>query len=77
MEQIDLNPLKEYLALLIADIIDKRVKDKTAPFQAPTQEILRMVNDNVKTALNEMVKDGVLSFSRTINGANFEFTPPK
>lgn len=77
MEQIDLAPLKEYLAMLIAFIIDGKVEKRTAPFQATTQDILQMSNTHIKSALNEMVKEGLLSFNRTLNGANFEFTPPK
>ncbi len=77
MAQIDIEPLKEYLAMAIAFIIETKEQQGTAPFHATTQDIMGMLSDNAKSALNEMVTSGLLTFHRTINGVSFEFTPPK
>lgn|GEM_PF-3562601 len=77
MAQIDIEPLKEYLAMAIAFIIETKEQQGTAPLHATTQDIMGMLSDNAKRALNEMVTSGLLTFHRTINGVSFEFTPPK
>ena len=77
MTQTDIAPLKEYLATAVAAVISDKESRQVSPPHASMEEIMRQTNTDIKTALNEMVTSGLLSFHRTINGVGFEFTPPK
>lgn len=77
MTQTDTAPLEEHLAAVIADIISDKEKRNIIPMVAEMQEIMAKVNQDVKDALNRMVKSGLLTFHRTLNSTTFEFTPPK
>ena len=70
-------PLEEHLAVVIADVIKDKVERKIAPAVADMQEIMAKVNKDVRDALNNMVRSGLLTFHRTLNSTTFEFTPPK
>lgn len=76
-KKIDLEPLEEYLAMVIAYIIDTKERKKQSPAHARIDEILSAVNGNVKEALNNMVRTKLLTYNRTLNGTSFMFTPPK
>lgn len=75
--KIDLEPLEEYLAMVVAYIIDTKESRKQAPANARIDEILSVVNGNVKEALNGLVRTKVLTYNRTLNGTSFMFTPPR
>lgn len=77
MTQTDTAPLKEYLATAVAVVIEDKESRRVAPPLASMEEIMRRTNADIKTALNEMVTSGLLSFHRTVNSVSFEFTPPK
>lgn len=77
MTQKDLEPLKEYIAEVIAVIIEDKESRKQVPANASIVEILNMANKDIKTSLNELVKQGVLRYYKTINDVSFEFKPPK
>lgn len=77
MKEIDLEPLKEYLAMAIAYVIDRKQEQRMSPAHAGMNEITNLLNGNIQTALNDMVRSGLLSFHRTVNGVSFEFTPPR
>lgn len=77
MTQKDLEPLKEYIGEVIAVIIEDKESRKQVPAEASIVEIQNMANNDIKTVLNELVKQGVLRFHKTINNVSFEFEPPK
>lgn len=77
MTQKDLEPLKEYIAEVIAVIIEDKESRKQVPANASIVDILNMANKDIKVALNELVKQGVLRYYKTINDVSFEFKPPK
>lgn len=77
MAPIDIEPLKEYLAGCIARVIERKEQLKLEPVDAGLNDILCLINEDVKMALNEMVKSKFLTFHRTINGMSFHFTPPE
>lgn len=77
MTQKDLEPLKEYIAEVIAVIIEEKESREQVPTDASIIEIQNMVNNDIKAVLNELVKQGVLMFHKTINDVSFEFKPPK
>lgn len=77
MTQKDLEPLKEYIAEVIAVIIEDKESRKQVPANASIVDILNMANKDIKTALNELIKQGVLRYYKTINDVSFEFKPPK
>lgn len=77
MTQKDLEPLKEYIGEVIAVIIEDKESRKQVPAEASIVEIQNMANNDIKTVLNELVKQGVLRFYKTTNNVSFEFEPPK
>lgn len=77
MAEMETPPLEQHLAEVIAAIIGDKEKRNAAPMVAEMQEIMAIVNKDVKDALNSMVKSGLLTYHRTLNSVTFEFTPPK
>ena len=77
MTDIETPPLEEHLAAVIADIIKEKEEQKKALVVADMQEIMARVNKDVRDALNNMVRSGLLTFHKTLNSTTFEFTPPK
>lgn len=77
MTHIDTEPLKEYIAALVAVVIEKRIEGRKDPASAPMADILAGATADIKAALNELVRSGVLTYHKTLNGVSFEFTPPK
>lgn len=76
-EELDTPPLEQHLAAVIADVIKDKEERKIAPAVADMQEITARVNKDVRDALNNMTRSGLLTFHRTLNSVTFEFTPPK
>lgn len=70
-------PLEQHLAVVLATILEDKETRNVAPVTADMQEIMAAVNQDVRNALNRMVKSGFLTFHRTVNSVTFEFTPPK
>lgn len=79
MEQnpTDIEPLKEYLSIVIAYIIDTRVKMNRPPLLATMTNIKNVLAKGVDAALREMTDEGLLTQRQTLNEKAYEFTPPK
>lgn len=76
-EELETPPLEQHLAEVVAEIIRGKEAANVAPMVADMQEIMAKVNKDVKDALNNMTRSGLLTFHRTLNSVTFEFTPPK
>lgn len=74
---IDNASLKEYLAGVVAYIIDTREKMNRPPLLALRSNIRNVLAQNIDKALAEMVSEGLLTERRTLNEPAYEFTPPK
>lgn len=70
-------PLREYLSMVTAYIIDTRVKMYRPPFMATQSNIKNVMAKNIQETLEEMVRDGLLTIHAGINEPMYEFTPPK
>lgn len=77
MKPDDIGPLKEYLAMVIAYIIDTRTSMNRPPYMALMSNIKNVLAKDVDEALAEMTEEGLLTECRTLNEKAFEFTPPK
>lgn len=77
MTDTDLGPLKEYLAVAVAYIIDTRVEKNRPPFMATMANIRNVVARDLEAVLEEMLDEKVLTERRLLNDRAFEFTPPK
>lgn len=77
MNTLDIEPLKEFLSVAIAYIIDTRVKRNRPPFFATDSNIRNVVAGSLDRALGEMAKEGLLTERATLNSKAYEFTPPK
>ncbi|MDE5886468.1 MAG: hypothetical protein K2H46_02650 [Muribaculaceae bacterium] len=77
MTQTETQPLEQHLTVVLATILEDKETRNVAPVCADIQEIMAVVNQDVKEALNNMVKHGVLTFHRTLNSTTFEFAPLK
>lgn len=77
MTTADTGPLEEYLATAVARVIEAKEGKGTWPPLATDSDILALAGRDIRDALNSMVKSGLLTFHRTLNGVAFEFTPPK
>lgn len=77
MKPDNIEPLKEYLAMVIAYIIDTRISMNRPPLMATMTNIKNVLAKGVDAALAEMTKEGLLTERRTLNEKAFEFTPPK
>lgn len=60
--------LHPYLFEIIHDIIEQRISEHKFPYIATLNEIQLTVQENVKEALDEMEKDGLLTHCSNING---------
>ena len=77
MKPDNIEPLKEYLSMAIAYIIDTRERMNRPPYMALMSNIKNVLAKGVDAALAEMTEEGLLTEHRTINEKAFEFTPPK
>lgn len=77
MKPDNIEPLKEYLAMVIAYIIDTRISMNRPPLMATMTNIKNVLAKGVDAALAEMTKEGLLTEHRTLNEKAYEFTPPK
>lgn len=77
MNTPDIEPLKEYLAVVIAYIIDTRISMNRPPMMATITNIKNVLAKGVDAALAEMTKEGLLTERRMLNEKAYEFTPPK
>lgn len=74
----DLAPLKEYAATLTAWLIERNTNNNQLPWFARLDEMLRIVNEDFKEVMRNLVRDGVLVCHPDLNArAMFEFTKPK
>jgi predicted transcriptional regulator len=71
------NPLQEHLTTVLSDLIREREEKSLTPLSVSMTDIQHRLVSDVKEELNRMVKDGILTFHRTVNDVTFEFTPPK
>ncbi len=77
MKPDNTEPLKEYLAMVIAYIIDTRTSMNRPPLLATMTNIKNVLAKGVDAALAEMTKEGLLTERRILNEKAYEFTPPK
>lgn len=70
-------PLREYLSMVIAYIIDTRERMKKPPLMATQNNIKNVMAQNIQATLEEMVRDGLLTKHAGLNEPMYEFTPPK
>ena len=71
------NSLQEHLTTVLSDLIREREEKSLTPLSVSMTDIQHRLVSDVKEELNRMVKDGILTFHRTVNDVTFEFTPPK
>lgn len=71
------NPLQEHLTTVLSDLIREREEKNLTPLSVSMTDIQHRLVADAKEELNRMVKDGILTFHRTVNDVTFEFTPPK
>ena len=71
------NYLQEHLTTVLSDLIREREEKSLTPLSVSMTDIQHRLVSDVKEELNRMVKDGILTFHRTVNDVTFEFTPPK
>ena len=76
-EELETPPLEQHLAEVIADIIKEKEMSRIAPTHAGMQEIIERVREGAVIALRSMVRSGLLTCHKTLNGITFSFTPPK
>lgn len=69
--------LKEYIVMLLSDIIRRRERENIQPYHAEMVEIQNMLVADAKACINTLFKEHVLSYHKTLNDIAFEFTPPK
>lgn len=72
MKPDNIESLKEYLAMVIAYIIDTRREKNRPPYMATASNIKNMLSKSLGAALEQMVKDGVLIECRTLNESAYE-----
>lgn len=77
MEERDKELLKEYIATLLSDLINERVRKDVKPYSVGMTIIQNTLVSDAKGVLNRLCLDKVLTFHKTINDVSFEFTPPK
>lgn len=77
MTEIDNAPMKEYVAMAVAYIIDTRVRMDRPPFMATATNIKNVVAKGLEETIAAMTKDGTLTEHVTLNEKAYEFTPPK
>lgn len=73
----DITPLKEFVALAVAYIIDTRERMNRPPFMATDSNIKNVVAKSLEVALAELTKEQVLTEHPFVNGTSYEFTPPR
>ena len=71
------NSLQEHLTTVLSDLIREREEKSLTPLSVSMTDIQHRLVSDVKEELNRMVKDGILTFHRTVNDVTFEFTPQK
>lgn len=77
MTETDTGTLEEWLASAVARVIEDKEGRGVSPPLATDGDIRALAAQDIKAALNSMVRSGLLTFHRTLNGVAFEFTPPK
>lgn len=76
-EELETPPLEQHLAEIITDLIRQKEEQNRQPAYADSIDILNRLNADARQALNRMIKSGLLTYHRTLNGVAVEFTPPK
>lgn len=71
------SPLEEYLAEVVAGIIEDKIGRGVSPSHADLQETLAKVKEDATEALRRMVRSKLLTCHTTLNSTSFSFTPPK
>lgn len=67
----------QYVMQTVIRIIRDKEERGAQPWQAMMSEIRSRINKAAESALNSMVRSGLLTYHRTLNDISFEFTPPK
>lgn len=73
----DIGELKGYIAMLLSDLIKERERKNLQPLSVEMADIQSALVADAKAMLNELCREQVLIFHRTLNDVSFEFTPPK
>lgn len=69
--------LKEFVVELLSDLIREREQKNLQPFSVTMTAIQNALVSDTRDVLNELCKEKVLTFHRTLNDISFEFTPPR
>lgn len=77
MNTPDIEPLKEFVSIAVAYIIETREKMNRPPYLATMSNIKNVTAQSLDAALAEMTEEGLLTERRTLNEKAYEFTPPK
>lgn len=76
-QQIDTQPLEEYAAMLVAYMIDQRVKTNTEPYVATLTDLQNKLVEDFKEVMRGLCRADTLRCAKGLNGVMFEFTPSK
>lgn len=77
MTTIDNTSLKEYLGIVVAYIIETRIRMNRPPYMALMSNIRNVVAQGLEASLKELTEEGLFTEHSTLNERAFEFTPPK
>lgn len=78
MMEKDLLPLKDYAAMLVTLLIQRREQENKAPVVAFLPELLAECRKDMLDVLRDYVRDGTLECHKDLNGTiMFEFKQPK